>query len=305
MATKQNTVEVVLSADLANGDTFTVNYPQGTSRTNFVRGVNHAMMSTGGGLYLAPTGIGVALNATNVTISYRGASIIPAGTKLFVMLDGGQLTFGQDVVAPTRVKAITYKGVGPGLYLMELGNPVASAPAGICASQTVLAATPTGALLNGSLLANGQMILDVPRNVVAAWTNTAVLTVDGFDEYDVAMREQSVSGVVFTGVKAFKRITRVTVSADVTGLTVGTSKVLGLPVYLPGNANIVREIENLSVPAAGVILAGLAKTTLSTATTPDVRGTYAPSSNPDGSRAYALLCWLESPAHLGNPQFAG
>jgi hypothetical protein len=45
---------------------------------------------------------------------------------------------------------------------------------GVCASQSVSGSAE--ALLNGALLGtiiNGRMIFDVPRNVVAAWTNTA------------------------------------------------------------------------------------------------------------------------------------
>lgn len=291
--------EVVLSAPLNTNDTFTVAYPPGTTRQTFIRGRGQRI--TGNGLNLiAPRDFAItALGLTAATVTYRGAAPIPAGTRLFVELDAGAAPDFNLAQLPIRVRPT----IAANPVLLELGAPIATAANGHCLSQALLAATVTGALLNGARAG----VNDVPRNIVAAWTGTAVLTVDGFDEYGAPMREQSASGTSLTGVKAFARVTRVTTSADITGLTVGFGNVLGLPVFVPGAANLVREVLDLGAAAAGTLVAGLAAATASTANTADVRGTYAPAAGnlPDGSRTFGLLMWLDDPADRGNPQFAG
>ena len=131
------------------------------------------------------------------------------------------------------------------LKLVTLGAPAAAAANNIAASQSVAAAASFS--LNGSLLsavATGKVILDVPRNVVAAWTTTSILTITGKDEYGNTMIEVSASGTSHTGKKAFKEITSVVSSASITGATIGTGKVLGLPVFVPTYAAIRSELEN-------------------------------------------------------------
>ena len=53
----------------------------------------------------------------------------------------------------------------------------------------------------------------------------------------------------------------------------------------------------------GTFTAGV--TSVATATTGDVRGTYAPVSTPDGALTYQLLAWLPNPLDRGVAQFAG
>jgi hypothetical protein len=163
------------------------------------------------------------------------------------------------------------------------------------------------ALLNGALVSGGRCVFDVARNVVAAWTNTAICTVTGKDDRGNTLVEASGSGTSLTGKKAFKEITSVVFNANVTGATVGTGNVLGLPVYLPGTTTsaVLKELEDEATATAGTCVGGLAVGTKSTATTADVRGTYAPNSTPDGAKAFKLLLALEDPSVAGNPQFAG
>jgi len=144
---------------------------------------------------------------------------------------------------------------------------------------------------------------DVPRNVVAAWTNTAVLTVTGTDEYGNVMRESSASGTSMTGAKAFKTITSVTTSANITGLTVGSGVRLGLPMYLPNVPNVIVQLQDGAAATAGTVVAG--DSAVATATTGDVRGTYSPNSAPNGSLRFELDVIVRSPEYRGNAQFAG
>ena len=189
------------------------------------------------------------------------------------------------------------------LARISLGSPAAAASNNVCTSQAITAAA--GGTLNGALVSGGVATFDVPRNVVAAWTTSAVLTVTGTDVYGNVLKESSASGTSFTGKKAFKTVTSIAVSADVTGATVGTGTVLGLPVYLPSAGLVLRELEDGATATAGTIVGGLSPATVSTATTADVRGTYAPNSSPDGVKAFDLVAALTDFSFTGNPQYAG
>jgi hypothetical protein len=189
------------------------------------------------------------------------------------------------------------------LVRVTLGRPIASAANAIVLSQAATLASGLATGINGALAAGGVATLDVPRAVVAAWTNTAVLTVTGTDEYGAVIRESSASGTSFTGKKAFKTITSVTTSADITGLTVGTSKVLGLPMWLASAGEVLRELQDGATATAGTLVAGDVAT--ATATTGDVRGTYAPNSNPNGTLLFEVIAAVRSTEYRGVPQFGG
>lgn len=132
-------------------------------------------------------------------------------------------------------------------------------------------------------------IADVPRNVVAAWTGTAILTVTGTDVYGEVMSESSASGTSFTGKKAFKNITDISVSADVTALTVGTGVVLGIPFVLTGEYDVLAFYADTTEEKLAATFAAAVGTTAS-ATTGDVRGTVSPDTTPDSSVHYYL--WM-------------
>jgi len=302
MALRHKSVQAILAANLVTAGTLAVTYPTGTSRTSFVRGVTHKLIALGA-TYVSPTDMTVSLGATSATITYNGTTTIPAGTVVTVQLDAGgsdQETFSPPA-PPSRVKPL-----GANLFLLELGNPGTADADGIITTAAVAAATPVvSGAFTGALAASGAVTLDVPRNIVAAWTNSAVMTVTGTDEYGETIVESSASGTSMAGLKAFKTVTSVAVSADVTGCTVGTGDVLGLPVFVPGSANLLREVQDLAAPTAGTLVAGLSAGTKSTATTADVRGTYDPNAACNGTIAFGLVVWLEDGAHRGNPQYAG
>lgn len=155
---------------------------------------------------------------------------------------------------------------------------------GVCETQAVNASVDAD--LDGALVGDdGIAVFDVPRNVVAAWTNTAVLTIEGEDQYGQRMIETSASGTSHTGKKAFKKITRVTPSANITGLTVGSGNVIGLPHRVDRGQLIVAKTNNGTDAATFVP----ADTTTPSATTGDVRGTVDFATDPDGSNAYAVF----------------
>lgn len=111
---------------------------------------------------------------------------------------------------------------------------------------------------------------------------TGVFTVRGFDLYGFPMTE-AISGsagtattaVVASGVKAWKYVASVTPSGTVnsTGLTVGTGDTIGLPLRADRWTELLGTMGNTSITAAAGFTAAV--TTTATATSGDVRGTYA------------------------------
>ncbi len=182
------------------------------------------------------------------------------------------------------------RGVGPlgRVFWYDIVPATADAD-GISASQSVTVGTTPLALINGALASGGVATFDVPRNVVAAWTNTAVVTVTGTDVYGRTMSEASGSGTSFTGAKAFKTITSVSFSADVTGATVGSGVVFGLPYVVTNAAYLVRTGWDSAVADNGGTFVAADTTSPATTTTGDTRGTYAVAGNaPNGTRRLVI-----------------
>lgn len=280
-----NTIKGTLAAIVNTGGTFTVAYPTKKDRGSFSQGVN-VKLAVAGRLFSCPDDFTVAYNAANMVVTYNGPSSLPAGAEFYLQLD-------EPAAAMTKAGpggAIISKPMD--LVALNLGAPGAAAANNIKTSAAQTAAAGAVAPAGGTLVASGVATLDAPtgRNVVAAWTGAAQITIRGLDIYGKAMSEQSGAGVVaFTGKKAFAKVTSIQVSADVTALTVGTGAVLGLPMYVPNAAMILKESVDGAAAVAGTVVVGLNNATKSTTTTNDIRGTYAPNAAPDGSKVFELL----------------
>lgn len=285
-----------LASALAASGTVNVNYPTGTTRGNFLNASGH-VLSANQSHYTSPADFTITLNADNFTVNWGAGNItIPSGTVVGIQLE----MQGEDDGEVTDLDSIAGLAFAP-LIAVDLGSPDVADADGVCASQAITAVG--GGTIAGALAAGGVATFDVPRNVVAAWTTTAVMTVTGTDVYGNVIKESSASGTSMAGKKAFKTITAVAVSVDVTGATVGTGDVLGLPVALPGTGHVVKELENGAAATAGTVVAAAAAK--ATATTGDVRGTYDPNSACDGSKGFVLLAALPDPTYKGVAQFAG
>ncbi len=289
-------VDQFLSAAVASGGTFTVNYPTGTSRGTFLKGKRHQMIAMGA-TFNAPDRFTVTLNTSNITITYNGSTTIPAGTLVRIGLDVG----GDDVAGAfeSLLTGIVSRGQ---IRFVNLGSPVATSATALRAAAAIGGA---GAI---TLLTTS---LDVPRNLIFTSVGNdsgITFTINSLDLFGNPVRE-TVTGAnagVAAGVKAHYRNITVSVSGASAGnVSIGFGNVLGLPVYLPNTAQILKELQDNANATAGTTVAGLAIGTKSTATTADVRGTYVPNSAPDGNRAYELILVLEDPDFIGNPQFAG
>lgn len=289
MSERFDTIIHTLTAAVADAGTFTLGYPEGTNGGMFLA-YDHEMNYAGGVLY-APADFTVAFGASEITVTNATGAALAQGEEVIVTFfrsgDAGAALPDSD-----RLRAKALIGI-------NLGAPDAADTDGVCASQAVTA----DATINGALASGGVATFDVPRNVVAAWTTTAVLTVTGTDEYGETVVESSASGTSLAGKKAFKTVTAVSSSTAITGCTVGTGDVLGLPVFVPNAGSIIAEFEDGADATAGTPVAGA--TAEATATTGDVRGTYDPNSAANGTRAFELLVALDDPNELGVAQYAG
>lgn len=286
------TAKVTLAAAVATNGTITVSYPTGTNSGSYTGGYAHKAFAEGLQANLsAPADFTVAFGTSNITVTYKGTTSIPANTAVLFQFD--VLGRERDHIKTQNLALLRTSGQ---MYVrvVNLGAPIAGSATALVTSQALLAATTAGATLVTSTL-------DVPRNVVAAWTGTAVLTVTGKDEYGKAMTESSASGTSFTGKKAFSTITKIVVSADVTALTAGTGNVLGISLVLPEAALVLKELQDGAVPTAGTTVAAV--TSAATALTGDVRGTYTPNATPDGSKSFQLVVLTSDPTDLGVTQF--
>lgn len=296
---RHDIISVTLAAAVGASATFTASYPTGRGPDTYLGGTDHQLFSQQyAPLYANLGDFLVSFGASTITVTNLSNVALAAGTRVWLHLDRAETPENADLdfAAPDRMELMR-------LIRVNLGAPATAVANGVVASQAATAAGGLATGINGALAAAGVATFDRPRNVVAAWTNTAVITVTGTDEYGRPMRESSASGTSFTGRKAFRTVTGISVSADVTGLTVGSGVVLGLPVFLADVADVIREALDGAIATAGTTVAGVQGA--QTATTGDVRGTYSPNSAPNGARVYELTLALRSPSYRGEAQFAG
>lgn len=239
------TTETTAGSAVATSGTITFSYPDGTSAGTFAAYGHKMWVDKFQRLLSSPTDFTVSFGASNITVTYSGSTTIPAGARLNAQfnIEGADNEEAVGRLQEDDVKRSFLRN----LVEVNLGSPDAAdsngyiesqdlTSAGVFSVNTTAAAAIAAAALNG--------VADVPRNVVAAWTGTAILTVTGTDEYGNTLVEKSGSGTSFTGKKAFKTVTNVSVSANVTSLTVGTGDVLGLPFFVGDASQIVQELED-------------------------------------------------------------
>lgn len=180
--------------------------------------------------------------------------------------------------------AATYAGAGNATLAAGTGTTAVTTAAGIAAIQ-----------------------LDCPRAVsVTIGTGTiadTAITVTGLDVYGQAMTDVIQTGTTqsttVNGKKAFFQITGVAVAGAVGGtVAVGTTDILGSPVRITTADYIARAgWAGALANDAGTFVAAV--TTTATTTSGDVRGTYVPSSAPNGTRR--LVMGILLPAIASGP----
>lgn len=197
----------------------------------------------------------------------------------------------------------------PHLFLYRVA-PALTDEDGIAAAQARGAAGDM--TINGALASGGVATFDVPRCVIIDSANagdtTQVATVYGTDVYG----ETLVENITFNGTtavqgnKAFKTVTRIAISAATAGnINAGSGTRLGLPYKCVNKSDVLAARHDGAIDA-GTVVAAVA-TSPATATTGDVRGTFAPASTMDGTKMLTILMYLDDTSESagGVAQFAG
>jgi hypothetical protein len=191
-----------------------------------------------------------------------------------------------------------FAGVGPlgRVYIFDIVPATLSATA-VCAAQAVAAAG--NATINGASASGGVATLDVARIVSFVSSNagdtTQTVTVTGTDYWGQTQTQRiTLNGVTtVNSTKTFKTITTVAVSAALAGnLSVGSGDVFGLPYKVTDGGYLLRTgWAGAVADNAGTFVAADAATP--SATTGDVRGTFAPTgSAANGSRRLVIAIGL-------------
>lgn len=191
-------------------------------------------------------------------------------------------------------------GVGPlgRVYVFDT-IPQAAVTSNIAATQTPTGAgnlTLTAGTSVKSVVRNDGVTvlqLDCPRAVSVSLVTggtARAYTISGYDYYGQSMSEviTSVAAATTNGKKAFYQIVSVSgAGASTTAVTVGTTQLLGLPVRVTDGGYLCHVGWNGSFSIDSGTLA-VAITATATTTTGDVRGTFSPSSAPDGIKRLVL-----------------
>ena len=185
----------------------------------------------------------------------------------------------------------------PGVYMSPI-FVYDVVPATLSATAVAAAQAVAGAgnlTINGASASGGVATLDVPRAVsivsAGAGDTTQTATVYGTDAYGIPMTETIAFNGTTTvnGKKAFKTVTRVAISAATAGnVSVGSTDIFGLP-YRTNTRNYAITAWNGAMVTTGTFVAA-DTTSPATATTGDVRGTYAVPDAANGTKR--LTVWL-------------
>jgi hypothetical protein len=290
------TITGSLGTDLVSGSgNLVVNYPPGTSRGDFLMGVNNAV-AIGQVVYKAPGKCAFTLGATTVSIANKSGVTWLQGTPYAVQLDMPSAdagSFSQDGVKMPRV-------VPWPMRFLDLGSPLALSASGLRAAAAVAAAGPI------ALLAT---VLDVPRNITiqsAGNDSARTFTISSRDVYGKAVVETMAGAAIGTATGKKAHFSNLVISIDgaaAGNVNIGWGNVLGLPCYVPSSIFVQKELQDGAVATAGTLVVG--DQTQPTGITGDVRGTYVPNAAPDGTKAYGLLVCMPDPGYLGADQFAG
>lgn len=177
-------------------------------------------------------------------------------------------------------------------------TPVAMATNNISTAQAVAAAG--NLTITGTLATAGVATLDCSRNVritsSSASDTTQTATIYGTDVYGISMTERITFGGAATvsGLKAFKTVTRVAISAALVGnASVGTGDVFGLPYVATTRNSVLTAWAGAFVTTGTFVVADT--TSPATATTGSTRGTYAVPTASDGSKLLSLWIFIADP----------
>jgi hypothetical protein len=312
--------QVVTSAAVASAGTIAFSFPAGTTMGHFNLNTSaHKLYVEGhNSQYNFLDDFTISFATAAATVTYNGSTPIPANTKVLLMLemsgqnDQRQMLDGAEINGyPGQVNSVS-AAIAGGSTSQPIGvrSPILIArfgsPSTISTTAVLSAATLTVTTLQ--TLAT-RVVFDVARAVqIVAGTagdTTQVVTIRGFDMYGAAMSEAiTANGTtpVF-GKKAFKEVTSYQTSlAFTTTLSIGNSKIIGIPWFLPGSAYVLKEIQDGAVASAGTFVAGVS--VKQTSTSGDPRGTWTPAATLNGTIALELALITPDPTYMGGTQYS-
>jgi hypothetical protein len=255
-----------------------------------------ATSTLGGKRVVRPEGVFVtqldtprALNVTTGTATGSVlASVVIAGT-------GGEITFTSNANVYTGQRMTISGTLGGTGSITGYSNPTTYILTAVTATSATLQTTAGGAVVTTAGTPTG-----LTYTLGAA---PQAVTITGWDQYGQVMSEVITSSAAVstavTGKKAFNQVLSVTIAgATGTAITVGTSQLLGLPVRVTSGVYISHVGWDTGFAIDTGTLA-VADTATATTTTGDVRGTFSPSSAPNGIRRLVLGIML--PAIAAGP----
>ena len=296
-------VDFTLATALADGGTQAVSYPSGTTEGEFAGGRDHRIVALQHE-FKAPKDFHITFGDASFTINWNAAATLAAGTPMSIQLDRpGDSTPVMRGIDDTLYRAKRTAGVD--VVRIGLGTAATADVNGVFEAVSQAAGSIT---LDGALATDGVVTFDVPRNIVvdSGGADTAVLTFTGTDEYGQAMVEAiTLNGTTaVSGKKAFKTITACTNSATIAnGAFAGPGDVLGLPIFVGSDAEILVALEDGVAATAPSFVAG--STVEPTATSADVRGTVEMDGGADGSLTAELIVAVADRDYIGGAQYAG
>jgi hypothetical protein len=233
----------------------------------------------------------------SVTAGFGATSMVQTGSFVPATIGSALLAALANVVNGTAMTLVASTGGGITVGVSIINYNTGAVVTGQRAIDTISSQTIGGVTIATNRLAFGS------AGTVQLWNPAAVVgravsitgstsgtggnfTVAGYDAYGVPMTETITVGAganTVNGKKAFKFISSVTpLFTDAHNYSVGLADVFGLPL----RADYVGEVllnRNTTVITAGTGFVA-ADTTTATATTGDVRGTYAVQSASDGTK---------------------
>lgn len=237
------------------------------------------------------------LSFGSATLGFLGSTSIPVIQVVPSALAANNIAASQTPTAGTALTLVSSTGAG-----ITVGVSITRADTGVAVTGLLAIDGAAGTVTfgTGGTGAGGSVALWDPAKAIAravrihsAGVDTgATFTVRGFDIYGYPMTETitGASGADANGKKAFKYILSITPAGTLSGsaVTAGTTDIIGLPI----RADVVSETEiNMAstwITAATGFTAAVT-TSPATATTGDVRGTYALQTASDGTRRLAIF----------------
>lgn len=311
-------VDTVIASAVAQNGTFTVAAPNVATVGAIKHTGGHKLVVRGmNAVFNFPNDFSVSWSGATATITYLGATTIPAGSaaKVQFEVEGDDVNFpyhnkNANLFDTSGAAVNPYRGSFGQVFRVDFGAPATASATAVIAtralSTTVLATLTAAEQVTATL--------EIPRTLAvksSTTDTTQVVTVRGFDEYGAALSESfTLNGTTaVVGLKAFKRV--VSLQSDITlagTISVGTNVGgWGLPYFLAadngsGVGGILKESCEGATPTAGVPIGGVM--TKATAITGDVRGTYTPNVTPNAAKVFSIWMFVADPTFLGVPQYS-